>query len=105
MNPSLSLLVLRCRDIEVSKSFYEKLGIRFSKEKHGTGPEHFAAEFDGFVFELYPLKQGLQIDHSRMGFSFENQPTSFGISKSNHTIIQNPDGRKIEISWKNKNAA
>ncbi len=114
MNPSLSLLVLRCRDIETSKSFYENFGMKFIKEKHGKGAEHFAAELNEFVLELYPLKQGQEIDPSRLGFSFENKPgtldllktnnSGLGLEESNSTTIQDPDGRKIEITWKNKSA-
>ena len=51
----LNLLVIRCRDLEASRIFYESLGATFSLEKHGAGPEHYAGELEGLVFELYPL--------------------------------------------------
>ena len=36
----MNLLVLRCRDIEATRAFYETLGICFTQEKHGTGKNH-----------------------------------------------------------------
>ena len=64
----LSLLVLRCENLENSKKFYEGLGLIFRREKHGKGPEHYSAEYDGVVFELYPVKEGLSMDNTRLGF-------------------------------------
>ncbi len=39
----LSLLVLRCRNIEKTKQFYEKLGLVFQKEQHNKDPLHYAS--------------------------------------------------------------
>jgi len=70
---TISLLVIRCSNIETSKRFYECLGFTFKKEQHGKGPEHYASEKNGFVFELYPVIQQAtetpQIDHTRLGFN------------------------------------
>jgi lactoylglutathione lyase len=54
MKLALNLLVLRCKDVEATRRFYELLGAVFSKERHGKGPEHYACENSGFVLELYP---------------------------------------------------
>jgi catechol 2,3-dioxygenase-like lactoylglutathione lyase family enzyme len=40
----LNLLVLRCGDVEGCRAFYEVLGLRFVKHRHGQGPEHYAHE-------------------------------------------------------------
>ena len=53
--------------------FYSAMGLLFTKHRHGKGPEHYASEVDGFVFELYPLA-----DHqtpttsTRIGFSVDD---------------------------------
>jgi hypothetical protein len=52
---SLNLVVLRSPDIERAAACYTCLGLRFVRHRHGNGPEHFAAEIAGAVFELYPL--------------------------------------------------
>lgn len=49
-----SLLVIRSPDVERSVQFYRALGLVFDKHAHGKGPEHFASECEGFVFEIYP---------------------------------------------------
>ena len=51
--PRLNLVVLRVADIERSAAFYRRLGLAFTRHRHGSGPEHYAAEWAGFVFELY----------------------------------------------------
>jgi predicted enzyme related to lactoylglutathione lyase len=50
----LNLLVLRYPNVERAAVFYSRLGLSFKKHRHGSGPEHFASEMSGFVFELYP---------------------------------------------------
>jgi lactoylglutathione lyase len=53
--PSLNLLVLRSPDLARAEDFYTRLGLSFSRHRHGSGPEHLSAEFAGeMVFELYP---------------------------------------------------
>src|SRR4051794_35437074 len=66
---NLNLLVLRCRDIERSRVFYECLGMTFQKHAHGGGPQHYACEDDRGVFELYPLKADDPADRTGLGFS------------------------------------
>lgn len=40
--------------------FFEAMGLEFKREKHGKGPEHFACEHNGFVFEIYPSKANVR---------------------------------------------
>ena len=105
--PTLSLLVLRCRDIEVSKAFYETLGLSFIREKHGNGPIHYSCEYEGMVFELYPNKGKVAEDNTRLGFRLDN--ISSIVSKFEMTdsyefggcivhVVTDPDGRKVELS-------
>jgi lactoylglutathione lyase len=67
MNLSISLLVLRCKDIDVTRRFYEHLGIVFTKEKHQEGPDHYSWENSGFVLGLYPTADGQVPDQVRLG--------------------------------------
>ena len=50
---TLNLVVLRSPDIARAAAFYTRLGLLFTKHRHGTVAEHFAAELPGGVFELY----------------------------------------------------
>ncbi|UYG08764.1 VOC family protein [Halomonas sp. M4R1S46] len=102
----INLLVLRCKELEASKRFYELLGFRFVKERHGDGPIHYASQEAGMVFELYPLLEDDATDHTRLGFSVPNleKIVPHLETANRHTIAdrevhiaQDPDGRKIEL--------
>ncbi len=65
----LNLVVIRAEDIDRAAAFYGLLGLTFEKHRHGTGPEHYAAEVGGIVFEIYPhQKQGESSTGTRIGF-------------------------------------
>lgn len=113
MKMKLNLLVLRCKDIEKSKAFYEKLFLTFIREKHGKGDEHYASVFDEMVFELYPLKSPYTIDNTRLGFTLEELDIQAYLKREEITIISeymyegvdifvvnDPDMRKIELRCK-----
>lgn len=69
MNIELNLVVLRSADIDRAAQFYQVLGLEFTKHRHGTGPEHYASELEGFVFEIYPRqKEGDDSTGTRIGF-------------------------------------
>jgi catechol 2,3-dioxygenase-like lactoylglutathione lyase family enzyme len=48
----LTLIVLGCVDLELSRRFYEALGMSFVEEKHGSGPHHYACTLAETVLEL-----------------------------------------------------
>jgi len=109
---TLNLLVLRCRDLEKAKSFYECFGMSFQRHAHGSGPEHYAAEDDRGVFELYPLSSdATSADNGGLGFA---QPdlvavsaklVSRGVAPQPITdkpwgktfVVRDPDGRRVEV--------
>lgn len=64
---NFNLIALRVSSIETSRTFYERLGLRFELHQHGGGPQHYAAELDGFVFELYPMDTGTPLNPVRIG--------------------------------------
>lgn len=57
-SPKCNLVVIRSSDIERAASLYEAMGMSFTRHAHGSGPEHYASENDGFTFEIYPLREG-----------------------------------------------
>ena len=110
---NLNLLVLRCRDIEVSRRFYECLELRFQKHAHGTGPEHYAAEDGDGVMELYPLSQPCEREVEATGLGFTARslpPVSDALRSSGFDpqpareqpwgrtfVVRDPDGRRVEV--------
>lgn len=103
----LKLLVIRCKNIDVSKQFYETLGFAFKKEKHGQGAEHFASSSAGFVFELYPLKAHSEFTPLRLGFQLPDITEKISTQTVLQCyeqqgqityLIQDPDGNKLELS-------
>lgn len=54
--PTINLIVLRAASPKTLAQFYESLGCKFERERHGNGPEHFSANLGGLVLEIYPRK-------------------------------------------------
>lgn len=114
MKLTVNLLVLRCKDIEFTRRFYEHLGLAFVEEKHGTGPRHYVWENVGFVLELYQAAEGQPPDNVRIGFSTPLLADLAGDLRHNSDVnivkqpyatadrlvmlLQDPDGRKVEVS-------
>ncbi len=105
----VNLLVIRTSKLEDMRSFYSALGASFEKEKHGNGPEHYAAVLsDNFVLELYPcinetepvsgLWLGLRVDDlkkvlSSLGQSVKIRRVQQGMS----ALVRDPEGRTVEL--------
>ena len=105
----LNLLVLRTPKLEEMRSFYSTLGARFQSERHGNGPEHYAATLgDDLVLELYPTVDGAMPDTGlRLGIKVENidetlhslgqnaapRQTQWGL----RALVHDPDGRTVEL--------
>jgi catechol 2,3-dioxygenase-like lactoylglutathione lyase family enzyme len=110
MKLAVSLIVLRCKDVELTRRFYEHLGLVFVEEKHGTGPQHNA----GFVLELYPAAESQPPDNVRIGFSTPlladlagniQHGSDVKVLKPPYAtadrlimLLEDPDGRKVELS-------
>ncbi|WP_020559804.1 VOC family protein [Thiofilum flexile] len=101
----LTLLVLRCEDIDKTKHFYEQLGLSFREEKHGTGARHFSTILNGIVLEFYPASSHYSVDKARLGFNLPNlaQLPCYNPDLLIHRdeqillIIKDPDGRTLEL--------
>ena len=118
----ITLLVLRCHDIERSRAFYEAIGLLLTAEQHGTGPRHYSARIGTAVLELYPyagadtrgLRLGLRVsDLSTVLASVErlggrllrvgSARGRLGLSASGASIpstalLEDPDGHQIELA-------
>lgn len=54
--PVANLLVIRSPDIDHAVTFYQRMGMLLTRHAHANGPEHYAADICGFVFEIYPQR-------------------------------------------------
>ena len=71
--PIPNLLVIRSPDIDRAVTFYQAIGILFERHSHGKGPEHYASETCGFVFEIYPQRDELKTTtNTRIGFNVDS---------------------------------
>lgn len=107
----LNLIVIRTADMPRLVNFYQLIGLKFDYHKHEQGVYHYASKIGETVFEIYPLlKTQTEADIStRLGFKIDDfeekiellsecivskpMETEFGFS----AILQDPDGRKVEI--------
>jgi Predicted enzyme related to lactoylglutathione lyase len=114
---ALNLVVLRSFDIERAVAFYSKLGLHFTKHRHGNGPEHYSAELAHTVFELYPHSgDGPSSLGTRIGFSVSSVDEAIqtltdypaaviSLPKDSEwgrrAVVADPDGHRIELLQKN----
>ena len=110
---TLNLVVLRSRDVARAATFYSRLGLQFAQHRHGNGPEHFAAELPGGVFEIYPLaSDGASTLGTRIGFrvpsvdaalaALSDYPSTVVMPARDsewgrRAIVADPDGHRVEL--------
>jgi catechol 2,3-dioxygenase-like lactoylglutathione lyase family enzyme len=106
-----NLLVLRCRDLERSRAFYQLFGLAFSAHAHGKSPTHYAHETLDFVLELYPAPSSDYTDQTALGFAVDDlaalhaqlcsanlSPAAIAQNPWGTTfVIRDPDGRRVEL--------
>ena len=114
MHAELSLVVIKTKQLEALKDFYQKLGLAFKEEKHGNGPVHYSSSQGSLVLELYPLPKSIEVADAttRLGFKVNNLDEIFNllVASSAHivsepaqnewgysAIVKDPDGRIIEL--------
>ena len=88
----LSLVVIRAQDIDLLATFYEALGLRFTKHRHGKGPEHLSSTIGEMVFEIYPSEGANQsTTATRLGFSVPSLSTALDkLQGLNVTVLAQP---------------
>ncbi|PWG14217.1 glyoxalase/bleomycin resistance/dioxygenase family protein [Streptomyces sp. V2] len=93
----MTLLVLYSPRLDECRRFYGNLGLRFTPERHGQGPDHYAAVLaDGTVFELYPARPDRRTDALRLGFAIDGATASPPLAEGRH-LLTDPDGRTVEV--------
>jgi catechol 2,3-dioxygenase-like lactoylglutathione lyase family enzyme len=108
--PALTLIVLRCADLEQARKFYEALGLALVTEKHGAGPVHYSARVGDTVLELYP-QRGAETRGLRLGFQVSDLAAALRLIERTggkvvraepapdaSAIVEDPDGHTIELS-------
>jgi hypothetical protein len=109
---SFRLLVLRSARLEEVRAFYERLGLVFVTEQHGSGPVHHAARVGAVVLELYPLAAEASPDGQlRLGFAVENLTATLdALTESEiispmreslwglRAVVRDPEGRVVELT-------
>jgi predicted lactoylglutathione lyase len=90
--PQLNLVVLRSSNLEEAARFYREIGFVFSRHAHGSGPEHYASEANGLVFEIYPLSaKSSPTAGTRIGFKVESVDDLVArLSKIGATVVTPP---------------
>ena len=99
--------------MERAAAFYTQLGLQFTRQQHGNGPEHFAAELGGGVFELYPLTpDGPSTLGTRIGFSVPSLDAAIDALAAypgsvisapkdspwgRRAVVADPDGHRVEL--------
>lgn len=100
----LTLVVLRCADLERSRQFYEALGLTLIREQHGTGPQHYSARVGKTVLEFYPdasgstrgVRLGLQLID--LGAAISALAKIGAVPRPGSPVtIDDPDGHRLEL--------
>ena len=108
----LNLIVLRVSDLAKAKRFYHMFGIQFTCEQHGFGPENYAADVGGVVFEIYPCGDKPPSGNVRLGFNVRSmadvsaaagamgaavQTPPASDAQGIRAVFVDPDGNRVEI--------
>jgi len=109
----LSLVVLRAEDVERARRFYEALGATFAAERHGAGPEHYAAPWGDAVLEIYPAATERPPEAVRLGFRVPSIDAALETLRilnaeivtparespwGRRAVVRDPDGRMVELT-------
>jgi len=113
-NTQINLVVIRSADLDRAAEFYSLLGLDFTKHSHGTGPQHYACELAGLVFEIYPIqKDGDTTTGTRIGFRVDSVDVATKqLEEAGAKVISSPkespwgrravladlDGHRIELT-------
>ncbi|MDT0329651.1 VOC family protein [Nocardiopsis lambiniae] len=92
-----TLVVVYTPRLEECRAFYEGLGLRFVRERHGSGPEHHAATLaGGLVLELYPATEKRLTGGLRLGLTVPGHRTDPPSEPGRYTFTD-PDGRPVDV--------
>ncbi len=109
---ALNLVVIRSADLDRAARFYTAVGVRLSRERHGSGPEHLAGLAGAVVLEIYPRGTGGETLGVRLGFRVSSlsrviadvlaaggslvsppKESPWGL----RAVVSDPDGHRVEL--------
>lgn len=112
------LFVLRSKDIDETKSFYQNLGFKFNQEQHAGGPLHYSTKLSEIVFEIYPCSAGEVPSNNRLGFEIPPETDNYQSiiehakiialqtqqlgNGQTYCVVVDPDNRQIELVYGSK---
>lgn len=97
MDGGLSLLVVYTERLEECRRFYAGLGLALVRERHGSGPVHFAAELEaGVVCEWYPASARVPATGAGLRLGLRARAVPGGPAPGRH-LLTDPDGRKVDV--------
>jgi len=107
--PTLTLVVVRCRDLEHSRRFYEALGLVFVPEQHGASPVHYSTQLGTTVLELYPASAAASA--VRLGIGVTNVTAAVDAVRAiggrvareptadvKTALVRDPDNNPVELT-------
>ncbi|MEU6215830.1 VOC family protein [Streptomyces sp. NPDC047023] len=93
----MDLLVIYTTRLDECRDFYAGLGLDLVPERHGSGPDHYAATLpDGGVVELYPATRRPATGYLRLGLTAPAAVPAVG-EPGLHTLTD-PDGRTVVLT-------
>ncbi|MFF3084323.1 VOC family protein [Streptomyces nojiriensis] len=93
----LELAVIYTTRLDACRDFYRGIGLDLVRERHGSGPEHYAATLtDGGVLELYPAAARPETGYLRLGLTAPPNGAGF-LPPGRHTLTD-PDGRTVVLT-------
>ena len=106
---TLTLLVLRCGDLDASRRFYSALGLVLTTEQHASGPVHSSGQLGPTVLELYPAQS--TTTSTRLGIAVPSVATALAALRSlggridreptpehGSCLVRDPDGNAVELT-------
>lgn len=111
---AFNLVVLRSRDLNRARTFYQAPGVKLTQHSHGHGPVHLAAKTNGQVFEIYPLTEDdVPTSSARIGFCVPSVGDACqallaaggqAVSSPRNSpwgrraVVADPDGHRVELT-------
>ncbi|MBI2102685.1 VOC family protein [Candidatus Woesearchaeota archaeon] len=114
-NVLLSSVVLRSRDLEEMRQFYEQLlGMPFQEEQHERGRKHYSCRLGDVLLELYPRRTD-DAGTDQLGFTVDSldrilecieekyvRHGPFDTMYGRGLLLRDPEGRLIHLEEKNR---
>ena len=119
MVSAVNAIILKTEKLEETYVFYLALDLPLEKEKHGTGPAHYACDLAGVHFAIYELdpwkgpERRSRSHDTMVGFAISDLDAALEKLKPLNTkivippeqvpwgkraVVMDPDGRPVELN-------